>query len=358
MSNFTASQLYPVLKKINEMWADARAYRDMQQPVEVAKAIMTNQNITLDPILINKSCRGFEVTWLKRCDKEAIDCADEEYDVASEDCAIDGDELSDQKESYEPTGCLVDSFKVWDEDCKGLFTFEEKVARGFMECMKNIRKAVNLAGLSFLSSNVQDNDYTTGQGVVDGDTTYFDPTLWDPDLVSEFAITAQMNRLREPIFVSGTNLWNARFNANYNQANDDQKDQILKFNHFKRWYWDPETVDITLGQPTTLMFDRGSVGFFSKHEYANSAPFNNQDKNNTFTYSMMDPELKYMNNGTPTDVKYDVITQVICKTEKNGIMKFGRVFKVILRYSYILSPEDCAGNTGLLKFVKGTAPEE
>ncbi len=356
---FAASQLYPVLKKINEMWGDPRTARDLEQPIETARAIMENQLITLDPVLVGKSCRAFEVTWLKRCGIDAIDCADEEYDdTSADDCTITGEELESAKAEYDAAGCLTDSFMVWDDDCKGLHSFEEKVARGLIECMKNIRKAVNLAAVSFLSANVQTNNYTGGLGVVDGDLTYFDPSLWNVDLIGEFQLNANLNKIRQPVFVSGTNLWNVFFNAMYNKSNDDQRDQGFKMDHFKRWYFDAETVDPTLGQPSTLMFDRGSVGFFSKNEFENNAPFNNNDKNNTFTYSMPDPSMTFMDDGTPKQARYDVITQVVCKTTKNGIPKFGRVFKLIFRYAYILSPEDCAGDTGLLHFVKGTAPVE
>lgn len=349
---FETSQLPKVLKSIREMFEDARAFRDDSTPVESIRAIAENQTVSFDPIMVNESCRELEVTWLTRCGEEADDCADVGFDETSANCDITGNELDSNKKAYGPTGCLSDSFIVWDDDCKGKFSFEEKVAKGMVDVMKNIKKKLNAAGIAFLAANAQDNLYT-GVGDVAGDITYIADGNWGPNMIAKLALVSEMNKIQNPVFLSGTNLWEAFFDARYNQLNSDGKDQIAKLNHFRNWYFDPLNVDITLSNPTTLMFDRGSVAFFSKNHYQNSAPMQKKD---TSVWNMPDPEISYRDGTSSQRMRYDVISQPMCKTTKSGIQQFGTAFKMILSYGLVLNPEDCDGNTGLLQFVKGDNP--
>lgn len=349
---FTTSQLYPVLESINRMWADPRSNRDMYEPTEVVRAIAENQKVTLNPVLINNSCVAYKVAWLTRCDTEATDISD---DTASSSCALTGDEIDSNNATYEPSGTLSDSFTVWDDDCAGLFSFEDKVAKGMLDSQKNIKKKLNIAALNFLHANTDDNSHLVGNiENVASVGSYFPDSDWTPDLIAQMAEVAIMNRIKDPAFVTGSNLWGTKFNANYEFQNDDTKDRILKLNHFRDWYWDLETVDVTLGTKSTIMFDKGAVAAFGKNEYSWTAPKDMKDSLNTITYSMPDMELRYMNGGSAVPFRYDIESQVVCKTLAGGVKKWGRVFLLKLQYGFILSPEDCAGKAGILEFIKGT----
>lgn len=350
--SFATSQLPKVLERITDMFSDARQFRDTIEPVESFRAIAENQTFQLAEILKNESCQAYEVTWLTNCDAEAVDCS---AAVADASCAITGDELASASKDYKVEQCLRTSFTVWDDDCKGKFSFEDKVAEGIAKGMQTIRKSLNTRAVTFLSANLQANGFA-GQGTIDGDQTYFADGLWTPDLIAELSLHAQMNDVLEPIFLTGANLWNARFNANYNNLNDDQRDQLAKFNHFSNWYWDPKTVDITLAQPSTLLFDRASVGFLNKVHYNNAAPQNQNDPLNTTVFHMSDPQLVFMDGGTPMAVRYDVVSQTKCKTLAKNIRKFGTTFEMNLSYEFITSPYGCNGTSGILQFVKGDVP--
>jgi hypothetical protein len=349
--DFSAAQLYPVLDSINKMWADPRSNRDLYEPTEVVRAIAENQMVTLNEILVNNSCRGYEVGWLKRCGVSATDISGAN---ASSSCELSGAEIDADSASYDTSGTLSDSFTVWDDDCKGLISYEEKVARGLMECQKNIEKKLNIAALGFLHANIQDNTHVVGN--IDNQAglgSYFQDADWNVDLIAQMAEVAIMNRIKDPIFVSGSNLWGVNFNAQYEFSNTDGKDRLLKMKHFKNWYWDLETVDVTLGTKSTVMFDKGAVAFFTKNEYTNLAPINSNDTYNTIYYTMPSMGLTYMNGGQSVPVRFDILSQAKCKTLAGGIKKWGRTFQVICQYGFIVSPEDCAGNTGIIEFIKG-----
>jgi hypothetical protein len=352
--DFSAAQLSQIVVAANTMWEDPRQARDLMEPIEVLRSIAENQKVSFNPVLVNNSCQGFKVAWLKRCGVDAVDCSAE---AASAGCELEGDEIDADDKTYTSTGCFTDSFTVWDDDCKGLFDFEQKVAFGSLKAMQNIKKKLNTAALAFLNANKHDNSHiVTGGTNSAGNGTYFASGSWTPELISVFAEIAMMNRIKNPVFVSGTNLWGVNFNANYNFSNSDQKDQLLKMRHFKDWYWDPETVDVTLAKKATLMFDAGAVGFFTKNEFSNMAPREVDTKNGTVVYAMPDKELAYMNGGSATPLMYDVYTQPVCKTAAKGVQKYGRVFKFMIQYGFILSPEQCNDNTGIIEFVNGTAP--
>jgi hypothetical protein len=352
--SFATSQLPKILLSINEMFSDARQFRDTIEPVEAFRSIAENQTFQIDPILKNESCRALEVTWLTSCDMEATDCSAEE---ASGSCVIGGDEIASAAKEYKVEKCLYQDFTVWDDDCKGKFSFEDKAAEAMGKAMQVLRKGLNARAVAFLAANLQANNYTTGQGTVQGDLTYIDPALWTPDLIAELSLHAQLNDILEPIFLTGTNLWNARFNANYNNLNVDQKDQLAKFNHFSNWYWDPKTVDVTLASKSTIMFDRASVGFLNKINFDNAAPINQNDPNNTHVFHVNDPLLVYMDGGTPSPLRYEVITQRKCKTDAGSIQRFGTSFRLNARYEFITSPYGCNGESGVLQFVNAEAPD-
>lgn len=349
--DFSAAGLPAKLVRANAMWMDPRTNRDKYESTEVIRSITENQMVKLDEILVNGSCQGFEVTWLRRCGVTATDCTST---PASPNCELTGNEIEALKKQYQIASCAADTFTVWDDDCKGTFGFEEKVAESMADCVKNLEKKLNLAALTFLDANIHDNTHVVGNVTnVPGDGSYFPTANWTPEIVSQFAHIAILNRIKNPIFTSGSNLWHVQFNAQYNFANDNQKDQLLKLNHFKKWYWDLETVDVTLAEKPTFMFDQGACAFFTKNEFTNKSPMLHEGKTPTWTYCIPSPNLKINNDGKLEQVMYDVYCQPICKTIAQGVMRWGKVFKIMTRYGFAKSPEDCAGNTGIIKFKNG-----
>lgn len=351
--DFSAAQLYPIIVSANAMWQDPRYKTDMYTPVEAVKAIAENQKIELNPVLTNGACTGYKVAWLKRCGVDAVDCSST---AASSSCDLTGPELEAVQKTYTVTGCVSDSFTVWDDDCNGLISYEEKIQKGQMECIKNIEKVINTAAVGFLNANDFNNTYAISGATNHANGTYFGSAEWTPDIIAKFAEIAIMNRYNNPIFVTGSNLFGTQFNARYNFADLDKKSQLGKLNHFPNWYFDLETVDSTIGTKSTLMFDPGAVGFFSKAEFTNLAPQARGDKNQTLTYSIPSMNISYKNGSRSTPLTFDVYSQPVCKTAAKGIMRWGRVWKIMAQYQFVLSPEDCNNNTGIIKFINGVAP--
>lgn len=351
--SFATSQLPKILESINDMFSDARQFRDTIEPVESFRAIAENQTFQLNPILKNESCQGYEVTWLTSCDVNATECTEES---GSASCVIGGDELASAAKEYKVEKCLYSDFTVWDDDCKGKFSFEDKVAEGMAKSMQVLRRGLNQRAVAFLAANLQTPVYG-GQGTIVGDAVYLNPNLWTPDLIAEFNLAAELTDILEPVFLSGKNLFTVRFNALYNQLNDDQRDQFAKLSHYANWYWDPKTVDNVTGENSTIIFDRASVGFLNKVHYANMAPLNQLDPANTHVWSMNDPQLVYMDGGVPTPVAYEVISQRKCRTRAGGIQDFGTSFRLNVRYEFITSPYGCNGDSGILHYVNAEAPQ-
>lgn len=351
--DFSNSQMYPIIEAASRMWDNSRHLIDQISEIESVRAIAENQRVNLNPVLINGSCVGYEIAWLKGTDITAAVIGD----MSDEDCKLTGPELESVKKTYGNTVGRHAEFTVWDDECKGVIEYAEKIAEGLMIAMKKIKDAINGEAVAFLNANLQANGYTTGVGTVSGTSTFIDPTLWNADIIGQLALIAQMNRISDVVTLTGTNLWVPMFNAPFNALNMDQKDQLAKLSYYKRWYADPFTVDQVVGSPATFLWDRGAIAFYTKNDYQNEAPKMNNDELNTITYNIPDKDLKFLDGGQLRPARYDVNSQVLCKTMANGRKRFGRVFQLLMNYQFISSPAPIvATQTGILKVINGTAP--
>jgi hypothetical protein len=348
--NFTASTMKPILARLNEMWLDPATKRDYISPIDSFKAIADNQQLRLNPIIVGGDCRGYEVTWLKPgCDNEATD-------IDSEDdfCEIDGTELESVKKVYDVTNAVTTDFKVWDDDCKDTFTFQDKVAEGMYQAEIALEKKLNTASILFLNASIDDNTHVVGNAEnVAGAGTYFPAADWTPELMGQLAEILAVNKVAAPILLTGTNMWNAHFNASYNALNTTGKDQMGKLMHFPNWYFDPLTLDGALSEKATFGFDPGVVGFLNKNFWANRSPINTLDKNNTHIWSFPARNLKYKDGSSMKPVIIDAMWQRVCKTT-SGRPVWGTIYKFFLRYEMVTSPADCNSQLGIFKFVNGT----
>lgn len=354
---FTNSQLPIILALANEMWEDARKNRDAEIDVESVRAVAENQRVSFDPVLVSGKCRGYKATWLKRCGKEAIAFDDAQNGISGDECTLNGDPIQDDKKEYAATHGYFDQFSVTDDDCNGKFAYEEKVAKGLQDCFKNILTRANASVVAFLAANLQNNAYATGVGDVVGDLTYIDSEHWTPDLMGYFKLVQRLNKISNRVMLSGTNFFESYFNAGFENLNSNERDRIAKYNHFQKWYWDVENLDTVLGAPSTLMFDAGAVGMFTKNWYEMTPK---QIAPNKTIYSMALNDMFFRNGGSDSPFMFDIEVQEDCL--QKGVEQAGRMVKketwrVKMQYGLIYSPEDCGGNSGILQFVKGEAPE-
>lgn len=355
--DFSASYLGDILVKQQEMWANPRSLNQLNEYTETARAVLTNQMVRWNPVLTDgKKCIGVNATWLKDCDDTVTDCSSGN-NLAN--CDITGNEIESVKKLYQENLCIRNTFVVNDDECKDTYDAMEKVAFAMIRAKQKIQKKLNEKVIAFLDANIMANAFTGTYGTIHGGTTstYFAANYWTQDLVAELDLTAVMNKLRTPLILHGTNLRTAFFNANFNQLNDNQKDQIAKFQHFNM-FWDVMNIDTQLAKKVTFLFDAGGLGFFCRNNYDNVAPVNMNDNQNTHVWYETSPNLTWRNGTSDEPLKFDVT--MLRKCIVNGSQRrWGYHYEVQLRGGLHLGPPGCGGatDTGILKFVNGAAPE-
>lgn len=352
--DFSASQMPDVLVRATEMWADPRTKYELKPIVKTAKSVLANQLVGFDPIMKGNKCIAVSAAWLKSCSDTVTDLT--ATTIAS--CTLTGAELESAKLTYNPTLNFVKGFTVWDDECKDEFEWRDKMAFGFLKAKASLRKQLNASTLAFLFANRTQNLYTGGTGNIvtaGSQHTEFDAAYWTPDLIAEFDITREVNQMSESSYLlSSTNLRSAYFNAQYNAANADQKDEALKLGHYPI-YFDSVNVDAATSAKSTFLVDPSALGFFHWNQYDNTAPQNMNDPSNTHVWKMPDDEIIYMDGTTAVPLEYDVEMQAVCKVDENGVgvrygRRYGMVANVYLRGGLILGPGDCAGGKGIIEF--------
>lgn len=347
--SFSASLLGDIIRKQEEMWKNSRVNNNFDQPIETARVILANQQVAWDPIMNNaRKCIGQKVVWLKQSDSTI-------GDGATASCTIAGTEIESDSKTYAPNLILNREFKVLDDQCKDIFEVQDKIAYQMMWAKTLLLSAFNVKVIALLEANLMAN-VAPQSGTYNATTkaTYYTSGYWNQDLIAELNLSAIMNKINNPIILNGTNLYNAYFNSQYNVRNDNQKDQVAKFNHFNM-YWDPRNIDSTVGAKATYVIDTGVLGFFNQNEYNTLVPYWNEDDKNTFTWREDLPGLSYMDNGVMKNCAVDVRMQRRCAANGSNLA-FGYYFDVIFRGGLVTAPLNVSTDKGILKFINGVDP--
>lgn len=347
--DFSPSALPGIVAKADSMFADPRSNRELQAPLESAKALLENQTVKFDPILSGRQCIGVTAAWLKSCTDTSVDCSDTDFDLV--DCSIVGAELESDNKLYQPNLCFRTTFSVSDTDCADIYSFQDKMAYSFSKKMLELDKKINAYMPAFLHANAMANRHTGTIGTISGTLVNIPAALWTPDLLADFHLATVFNEINNEVVLTGTAFANVMYNANFNALNSDQKDEMAKFSAFGNWYADPRVVDTVLGTKSLFVFDAGGYGFFNTNEYTNDVPYNQLDAANTTTFRMASKNLKYRDGNVLKPVYYDITWQRTC-TLMNGLRRWVNQVEITFRGGLFLGPEDCTGGSGILEYIK------
>lgn len=333
---FSETSLVDIQVKMEQIWSDAIQKQDYVANVEAVKAIINNQTAQISELKGAKD-RTVDIGWINACE---ID------DEACQVCTIDGEELSTNIEEYTLETCREAAFKVEEGVFRSnLFDAEEVIAKGFLAAAKALDEFWAATLVAFLNANDGVNAVTTGKGVVSGNTTYILPAYWDAGLMAYFARVAASNQFSNPFMISGNNLYESVWNANYerNQAGDESK--ILKFGSMPI-YFDLFNVD-SINSPNLIsyMLHRGAAAFVTKNYYPE-----------TVTKYMDEHRWSIPSMNLP-GVRYDVHYKDSCEAQ-GSYDAMTMQFKLKTCGDFFLNPTGCTSTkTGILSFVCGSEPE-
>lgn len=329
--NFTCAQLLKVQVELDKVWSDNQTNRDYLAKVEALQAVRTEQTAQLSALQDPTKDNIVKMIWPADCSTSLADCGN--------DCVIGGPEPESQCEEHSLDICKTAGFSIREKIFRTIQgTREQYVAIALAKRMKELDEFLAQTLVAKLNAFAGKNQFLGGIGDPDNNNiTYIAPSYWTPDVYGYFAQVQTMNKFGDVYMLHGSNLYQMNWQANYNQANADGKDQKPKMTSISS-YWDMFNVDMVNGaDKTSYMITRGAVAFVNKAYYT-SIPAQ------YFTQQRWSMESKNL-----PGVMYDVVYTNTCTSNE-----ITHSWSLYVKAGIFLNPLGCDKNvTGVIKFVCG-----
>jgi hypothetical protein len=331
--NFTCAQLQKVMVEVDRIWADNQQAQDYKPEVAVLEAIRKEQTARLQIIENPEKDIELKIYWAADCNTTLEDCDDE--------CEIGGPEAEAQCKEYALDICKRAGFSITERRFRtSNLTREQVVAKSIAKRMKELDEFLAQTLVAKLNAFAGDNQFLGGIGDPDsGGVTYIAPSYWNADMYGYFSQVRIMNKLNDVFLVHGGNLFQIYWQAQMVNANQNQKDLLLKLQSI-RSYWDMFNIDgVNSPDQTSYMISRGAVAFANKAYY----PLNNPIV--YFDQSRWSIESKSL-----PGVMYDVYYTNECIAPND----YKHSWTLYVKAGIFLNPFGCNDAvTGVIKFVCG-----
>lgn len=327
--SLSCAELVEVQLKADNMWQDAAYKKDFIADVEALTAIRSEQTVRFPDLETSEKDNTIKIAWIKDCDETIENCGTE--------CTVGGAYAEAACDTHTLTLCKKVGFSVKEKDFRNsIFSKEEVIAVQLMRKMKLLDEYLAEMVVTRLESFKGVNAYTGGKGVVSGFETAINPAYWNANLFGYFALVMKKNKFRDAFLLNGENLFQAAFDAEKNNANSDNKDQLMKMKTL-RSYWDVFNVDAVLSpDKSSFLIDRNAIAFASK-AYWSSIP-KDFGSNVGLKYTIESKNLP--------GVFYDVTYKVTCVGDD-----IIHNWSIQTKADIFRNPVGCnLNNTGVLKF--------
>ena len=328
--SFDETILMNQLVKATEIGFDSRIKQQFTPQYAVVDAIKAAQTAVVQTSLSKKKDVAVEVQWENFCDIVAEECAT--------DCTIGGTKSSTNVEEYDVTWCKEVNFS-FDENDFYDNVFDMNVAKAFLKADKEITEAFAQYAVAKLEAFKGVNVLAdNSKGTVAGTETTIPAAYWTPSLAAYFNRVSIMNKFVNPIFLSGSLLYESYITAQAMAANANGKGDWAMWAGLQP-YWDMFNID-TVNTPDlkAYLISMGSVAIGSKNI------------NPDIPVTMFDMT-KYTMTSQFLGIKYDVFYNNSC----SGTQKMhAHNYTVRAKADIWLNPAGCLQtNTGILSFKCG-----
>lgn len=297
----TCALLAKVQLEADSIWADNAKQKDYIGSVETLTAIRANQTVRFDELENPMKDKTVTLYWNDMCDTETTTCTD--------DCTVGGTKPGTLCQDYSLNICREVDFSVDEKAYRAVAsTFEEAIAKSLLYKMKVLDEYLTSQAVTALDAGKGVNAYTGGKGTVAGFATTIPAAYWNASLFGYLSLVAKVNKFNSPYLISGTNLYEAAFNASANNANADGKGANALFKTLPI-YFDVDNIDSVQGQVSYLV-NRNALAFVSK-TYNNWSASDAQANKYGGTGSSAGFRYQVESKNLP-GVFYDVIYKIAC----------------------------------------------
>lgn len=307
---------------------DDRIKLQYMPQAEILNILPRVQTARITPLESREKDNVVEVEWMNYCEMEVTSCTS--CTTVPTEGSTNVKEMS--LTQCDQTGFTVDEATFLNND----FGAAEAIAKGLLRGDAILVESIAQYLPAVLNANDGVNvQGTRSYGTVAGTTTQIAAANWNANIIPYLITVAQSNRLTNPVFASGMNLYEAWMTANLNSGNDNGKGAQAMFNMMPM-YFDIVNID-AVNTPTYISYliSTGALAFASK---AYHTPQVRETKWGR-TYSMPSRFLP----GLDIDI---TVTEECSDHNKN---KFNFVMNT--KYDILVNPTGCDGNnTGILSF--------
>lgn len=363
-NDFSPSTLKLVQRKLEEVFQSSRTVLERAPEPKTAQRLFNEQTAFVNNLYSNEICIGHEVNYMIADTTSLPTVATSAPAVVCDIPA--GDTLSSANKVYNPNIYITKIIEVNDKDCENVFKFAEKAAFNLAGAMHLIARALNDYIIAQLVANAQVSASAGRFGTIAGTTVEFNTAdFGNPDLLADWREIAILNDIAaDYLLLDGTNFYQTWYNAQFNAANDDQRDQVLKFNDGTGISFDVRNLN-AVAPNATFLVDPHMTAFYARSTYPTEMR-EVGDKDNTKQFSIplmyqadqMTPSARraqtmtFANGGQMMDTMLDVDYQLICDSafSDGGRRSFTHRWELKLEAMFDLAP--ATAGTGILHFVR------
>jgi hypothetical protein len=336
ISHVDCGYLSVVQAMLEDKWTDPKQRDNYIADVEVAKAVLTNQQVNLIELKDPGKERKISLEWKEKCTITTQACSD--------DCTITGDDVEPVCKEY-GIECLQEtSFSVFERVYRErTIEKQEAVAENMLLHMRAMDQWIANYILLGIDSNAGVNLFTKAPGNVIGTTTFITAANWNEYLFGYLARVVRANKFRNPYIVDGDNLFQLVWNKMKEVGNDDGKGAVAKIGAFPNIYFDPENIEGDQDYAgKTYLLHKTAVAFVNK-------VWNPAGAGNART-----PAPGYLLYSLPSmnlpGVNYDIVVKSECSGND-----FKDSYKIQAHGLFAVNPTPCTDtNTGILTFECGS----
>jgi len=310
------------------MLMDDRIKQQFFPNIGVLNFILNQQTANLKPVFdVKMKKKIMEIWWENACGIEVAD---------NVDCVTGGPELSTNVETYDldiqkVAPFTVDEKKYYNNEAK----FQDSLMKGFIAADARLCEYAAQVAVARINSFLGINTLgTDGKGTIDGVYTNINSAFWNADIFAYLTRVAVQNRINNPVYLSGSNLFENQWVAQRNFGNDNGKGDATKFGGVDITF-DTFNVD-SVNDPNrlTYMVQRGTIAMASRTYYGPEV-----------TDYMTEKRYSIQSNFVP-GLAFDVHYQTECVDDF-----YKHNFKLKLDMGIFKNPAGCdLNNTGVLGF--------
>lgn len=304
--DFSASTLLRANVRLATMFKSPNtAITEYNEPAMTARALLTNQTASVDPVLEGSKCVGVKAWFIRTSAIGEVS--------APADCTTPGgNEAETVGQNYDSEVIFHGAGTAKDERCNNEVEFVEESAAIMRRLIAAARKKLNTLSIQRLAANAQVNlDPNLDQN---WDPTTESPRILVPqadftwDNLGEFEAVVANNKFGEHFYVSGRNFYHDWWKGNYERLNDDGKAAFAAYAD-QNFFFDLRDMDTVVGNRSTFAVDRNSYVFWNQHSSPSTPTLKDDD---TWVWVVPDPELSYVKNGRLVPLMYEIEMKKTC----------------------------------------------